>query len=258
MKSIYPLLVFLTIAFGAHTVSAGDNGSHSRRDSVFESIDTGGTLDYLKQEQSGCTTRLSLNENFRGFFILHDIRCRAVPERRESTNDIAGSVIDIVERFNLKDEIRSKSAVGINIGWSMNHEALIRFINYDESWPENIYEHIKEKHTEREDRCICLRERLREEITKSEIYDPFIAAMGELGCQMTLKEYFVDGLFFDEHNITKEMLIERGVFSRQEANKDEYPVMKGHIEFDLKCDSHVGRKGDTGVDGSEDEGARGT
>jgi len=222
--------------------NVADDALRSQQRHLFQSVDDGIGTEYEKHEASGCTTRLYLRPDWLTFFMSHDIRCKADLEKRENVSEIAGSISEIMAHFDLVDEIRSKSEVHIVTGWLTHHEPLIRFINDDETWPINIYTYLEKRHEKKIDKLHALRDRIRQGIAESEIYDPFAAAMQKIGCDMILKERFYDGLFFNRNNITKDTLIRRGVFSRGEAKKDEYPVLKGGIRFDLKCNAEAERE----------------
>jgi hypothetical protein len=189
---------------------------------------------YSKVESSGCFTEISLSDNSGSFFIFHGRGCKAPSSIKEGVNRIAESVSEIINYFKLSDEIRAKEGVLINIGWSLDHEPLIRFINDDETWPTDIFRYIKHKYESSDDRYAAYKERLQQEIIKSKIYLPFINVMEKIGCRMTLSEYFVDGHFFDNYAYSKTTLIKKGVFSKQEVKKDVYPYIKGTIQFDLE------------------------
>ncbi len=235
MKAHFFIFLFFAFLFNVQDSYASSDESILEQMNTFHRIEKDYEIQYKKIEPSGCTTVLNLNKRHPFFNIAHGFQCNVDPEKRESINDIATSIREIIKHFGLVNDITHRNFVYINVGWRINNEPIIHFINYDESWPTNIHTFIKERYTNNQDRYVALRERLRAEIEESKIYGPIIRTMSELGCKMTLEENFVEGLFFDEHKITKNMLIEWGVFKEEETKKDEYPVLKGPIRYKLKC-----------------------
>ncbi|WP_073472169.1 hypothetical protein [Desulfatibacillum alkenivorans] len=124
----------------------------------------------------------------------------------------------------------------IDIGESIINEPLVRQINEDESWPKNIYEYLKEMQPDRSDRYEIYFELMRKNIVDNNLFSSFKGIMEQFGCRITLQEYFIDGLFLSEsQNISKQYLIIKGVFTKEEAKKDFYPAFKSGISFDLHC-----------------------
>ncbi len=189
---------------------------------------------YEKYEPSGCNTTVILDKDADYFFVNHGIRCKTERKKRESLNEIADSVYDIFIYFNIINIVKSKKSIYVNIGWATNHEPLLLFINEDDQWPDNIYIYSVVNSGE-EKRYDFYKDTVRKEILKSKIFSPLSATMKKINCRMQLKKDYVDGLFFNKNNLTKDMLIKLGVFRKEEAKKDEYPVLKGAIEFDLSC-----------------------
>ncbi len=217
-------------------------GLEGVKNSVFEKDEEESLAYYHKLEPSGCYTRLLWYKNANRISISHDRQCEIESEKRESVREISNSVYEIMKYFDLGEKIKTIKEVAINIGWNVNNEPLLQYINNNEEWPDNIFEYSRNMATKEEDCLAVYTNFVRNEIIKSNIYNPFIEVMRKFDCIMTLKDNFVDGLLFDrgKRNLTKENLIKNGVFKEEEARKDVYPQLKGAIEFALE------EKGDMG------------
>jgi len=232
----FSLLLGLCAVFSAPSgVNAADSGQ-PKEHHEFKTTSNGMRSKYLKVEASGCATIIYMRPDRPSLTIGNDIACRMAMDKSGSTREIAESTADIIEHFNLANAIRSKTTVYFSIGWRINDEPIIRAINDDSTWPLNIYTYLDERFLDTRDKYYSLLEKLRHLISRSRSFGPFAAVMSSIGCSMTLKERFVDAIIFDKHKMTKEMLIEEGVFTGEEARKDEYPVFRGPIGFDLTCD----------------------
>lgn len=239
MNKIFFILISFMVVISSLQDVEGDNSNNLdiEQNNIFRRNDDSISTVYLKMEPYGCTTEVIFYHNSNLFLISHGFRSYLAPEKRLNINEIAESVKDIIEHFKLSDEIRTNKSIYFNIGWRINFEPLIHAINNDESWPKDILMYLNGESTNSQERWLILREMLRDVIVKSKTFDPFVAVMDDIECNMKLKENFVEGLFFKDHDFKKETLIEWGVFSEQEAKKDTYPFWTGHIKFDLICEN---------------------
>jgi len=191
---------------------------------------------YSKIESSGCTTKISLRSASSGssFFALsHYGKGEYNYKERENVEEIAQSFYAIIKHFKLEEKIKLQDSLSINIGARISHEPLIRFINEDKTWPENMYLSAKKTTTNKHERFVLYKKQIRQVMIESKIYNPFMAVMEKIGCNMSLSDNCFDGLFIERDPTTKEMLIEGGVFSKEEAKKAIYPYIKGYIAFDI-------------------------
>ena len=230
MKLLLIFFISLTVASHAQT---GDKDIAIK----FSGTVGSGEKSLVKVEPSGCRTKMSIVDRWNLLSITNDRRCKSEPSKRENAKEIADSIEQMFSVTGIKDSLQSINKVKINIGWRVNHELLLLYINNDDQWPNDIYEYSVKHSPEKSEYYHFYKEKIRQEIIKSQIYKPFISVMGKIGCSMTLAEDFTDGLPFDEKhkNITRDDLIEWSVLKEEEVRKEQYPVIKNGIFFDLNC-----------------------
>lgn len=196
-----------------------------------------GDYNYVKNESSGCRTILGITQNSTMIYLTYT-GCKKIADNKESVSDIAQSFYEIVKKYNLKNEIKSKKTLSISLNCIVAHWPIIKYINDDTTWPLNIFGYAKLKTKNEYERQNIYYEEIRNVILQSNIYNPFIDVVNKMGCDMNLNKYFIDGLFIERNALTNVGLIKRGVFKVGEAKKEIYPSIKSGILFDLSCEDN--------------------
>lgn len=190
---------------------------------------------YFKREISGCVTELRLNENWSSIDLIYGDMCDVASDKLDSVADIAASFESIVRHFSLGDIVKSKETLTIDIGWKVSHWPLIKHINENKAWPGDIFHSLRLEYPDKKTRHKKYKNVLRNEIMQKKVYFPFVVSMQQLGCQLSPSEYYADPIYMDSVYLSKEDLIEWGVFTSSQAKKNVYPDIKGPIIFDMVC-----------------------
>jgi len=126
--------------------------------------------------------------------------------------------------------------LSIDVAKKVSHWPLIKYINQDDLWPVNIYEHLRKQYPKKQKQIDAYKLILRTEILKPDVYLPFTRSLDTIGCSVTLSERFADPIYFGENrSIKKSELIEWDVIDFNVIRKDVYPLFNGTVDFDVVC-----------------------
>jgi hypothetical protein len=216
--------------------AASDHFAKKHNDAIFNRMVDGITQRYAKVEPSGCSTTLKSRADSFVIDLTYDGACEGIDDKRESVAEVARSFAQIVSVNGLGDAIRSKKMLSINYVWRVSHWPLIDFVNRDRGWPTNIFKSLRAEYPDREIRYSKYKNILRSRILQQEVYYPITTSLRGIGCRVELSQDYADPIFLDKKNITGGKLVEWGLYTSEQVNKDVYPLIKGPIFFTIDCD----------------------
>lgn len=236
MKQLLLTFIYcIIICYVPLVSSAKDKTDISQKMFRYESDSDGLYHYYSKIESSGCRTVIRLRKDSIYIKLRSGFDCNCSNEIGESSSDIANSLYEIISFFDLGKTVRTKEVLLINISCKIYNAPLLRYLNENNDWPDNFYKFFRGKSSDYWESYSLYVEYSRKEIVKSKIYDPFVAVMGKIGCDISLEKSYADPIFFGKHQLTKEALIKWGFFKEKEAKKEIYPSLKGGILFKINC-----------------------
>ena len=191
---------------------------------------------YSKVESSGCITMLQIKPGSNYISLSYGDACDISSSGMESVKDIAKSVGEIVNHYQLGKAIQSKKGIDINIIWKISHWHLYDYLNESKFWPSNAVSFLKENFVDQDQRYANYKTLLGKAIKSEKVYQPFTTSLKEFGCLATLSDNYADPIYsIVKRNVTKKNLIEWKVFQADFIHKEFFPEIKGPIFFDLSC-----------------------
>ncbi|MEM9078957.1 MAG: hypothetical protein AAGC43_18095 [Bacteroidota bacterium] len=192
---------------------------------------------YIKKENSSCQTNLKkFSDETDWTFGWGFCGKETDKEKLETTEDIAKSLKEIIETFNLKKSFEKVEYFSVNFYWRTSHWPLHQKINSLPNWPFGPSKHHSEDKSDKKKRYIVYEQRIRELFLSKEVYGPIVSQLEAFDCKVTLPKYFADPLYDIEFkHMSKSKMVEYKILSENEAKHDFYPYFKGAIAFDVDC-----------------------